>query len=325
MEITITGIEQPTAQVNAVPAMGGTELMFNRLKAGLNPELFDKVQLVLSQHQPLDGRPSILWLHDLPQQPGPVSALANEGWKRYNRIVFVSHWQREMFHLQYRDMPLERTTVIYNGIEPQYERNIPKEAPEHFKFIYASTPHRGLQLLPDVLTTLGKFLPSVSFSCDVYSSFKLYGRPDDDKQLEDVFKIVKAHPKITYHGTVSNQELRQAMRQAHVLVYPNVYMETFCLTGVEAMAEGMALVAPGYGALPEVAGRWAHLFPMTNVFPLFIANMASELGSVIRTWQADPASMAMILTHQMLYMNTFYQFDTRIPEWEQIYDDVIDG
>ena len=318
-----TGTAAPTTA--ATPARGGTELMYDRLKAGMEPDLFEKVQLVLSQHQPLDGRPSILWLHDLPNQPGPQSALANGGWKRYSRIVFVSHWQREMFHLVYRDMPMEHTTVIYNGIEPQYDRNITSMTPSHFKFIYASTPHRGLEWLPDVLDTFERFLPDVSFSCDVYSSFKLYGRPEDDQHYQPMFDKIKAHPKINYIGTVSNQELRLAMRKAHALVYPNIYMETFCLTGVEAMAEGMALVAPAYGALPEIAGRWGHLFPMTNVQNLFVANMASELGSVVRTWQQDPESVAMILTHQMLYMNTFYQFDTRLPEWEQVYEEILNG
>lgn len=320
MEFSIT--QQPPP-----PARGGTELMYDRLKdAFYDQKLFGQVQLVLSQHQPLDGRPAILWLHDLPNQPGPVSALANGGWKRYAKVVFVSHWQREMFHLMYRDMPLSHTTVIYNGIDTaESPTKIPNEVPSIFRLMYASTPHRGLELLPTIIDKTAERIPKTSFTCDVFSSFKLYGRPDDDKQFQAVFDAVRNNPRMAYRGTVSNAQLRKFMRESHILVYPCIYQETFCLTMVEAMTEGMFVVAPAYGAIPEVGGRWVHSFPMVDNRDLFIEQMVDTLTDVIKNWSLTTGGMGethrVYREEQMKYMKDSFQF--RVTPWIRLYLQVL--
>lgn len=52
-------------------AKGGTELMYHELMARLDPKFSEKFNIILSRVRPefFDGRPTILWLHDLPEDP----------------------------------------------------------------------------------------------------------------------------------------------------------------------------------------------------------------------------------------------------------------
>mgnify|MGYP001604793464 CR=1 FL=1 len=71
-------------------AMGGTELMMERLNSTLPPELLKQFQIIPSRVRALDEtKHKVLWLHDLPQDPEVLRI--SEGWwrKRFDSIVMV--------------------------------------------------------------------------------------------------------------------------------------------------------------------------------------------------------------------------------------------
>jgi len=79
-------------------AKGGTELMQERLHQRLDPEILNKFQIIPTRVRDIDpDRKTILWLHDLHGDP-EVQHLKNGGWEKFDKLVFVSHWQQQMFN-----------------------------------------------------------------------------------------------------------------------------------------------------------------------------------------------------------------------------------
>jgi glycosyltransferase involved in cell wall biosynthesis len=312
-----------THVTDALVPRGGTELMVERLKAAIDPSYFDKVQLVVSKAEELDGRPAVLWVHDLPYQPGPQSALAPHLIDRYNMTVFVSHWQRMMFHMQFPKLELSRTCVIKNGIVPfpYVDLGMPFMARQTWDgpmiVLYASTPHRGLQFLPDIADRC-KDLP-VEFH--VYSSLKLYGQPEADQQYEPLYERIRNAPNMKYFGTVSNSDLRDAMLNAHMLCYPCIYEETSCLTVMEAMAAGLAVIVPSLGALPETCAEYTFMYDFVNSQEVLVNASVTRIQGLVDHWSSE--SMVNRRMAQISYANQAFDFTRRVPAWKTLFKSIV--
>ena len=152
--------------------MGGTELMWEGLRARLGTEL-DRVNLCVTNFDvaALDARPLVLWIqHDIDQ--GAVQWLDdNARAARVNRFVFVSDWQRARYVERFALAP-ERCTVIRNATDvPPLDR---PWTPRKRRLAYASTPYRGLAVLLDGWELLNQDGPPDA-ELHVWSSHKLYG------------------------------------------------------------------------------------------------------------------------------------------------------
>ena len=84
---------------------------------------------------------------------------------------------------------------------------------------------------------------------DVYSSFEAYGWKERDKPYEEVFKTIREHDGMTYHGFKPNDVVRKALSEAHIFAYPSIWVETSCISAIEAMSAGVQIVCPNLGAL----------------------------------------------------------------------------
>jgi len=256
-------------------AMGGTEIMKLKLAAAVDPALLDKFQIFVSRvHEELsDKHVRILWCQDLAGDP-ESDHLKNEGWKKFHKIIFSSYWQMRGFIEMYK-IPWSKCIVIHNGIQPVEWKD--KKRDGTIRLVYTPTLHRGLNILLPVFDKLTQEYDNIEL--DVFSSFKLYGWEERDKPFEELFNALKAHPKVNYHGTVPNDELRAALQDAHIFAYPSIWQETSCLCLMEAMSAGLLCVHSSYGALPETAANWTYMYQYNE-------NMnehASMFYSVLRT------------------------------------------
>jgi len=231
-------------------AMGGTELMMYGLKDRIPPELYNQFQIICSRVRELDdNKIKIYWLHDLPLDP-EASHLKDEiSRNKFDHFVFASNWQYQ----QYRDhlnIPFDsKCSVIENAIEPiKYE----KKSKDEVRLIYHTTPHRGLEILVPVFEYLCTKHDNIVL--DVFSSFKIYGWPERDRIYESLFDRCRYNAKINYHGFVSNEEVKEHLKKAHIFAYPSIWQETSCIAAMEAMSAGCMLVHPNYGALPDTTG-----------------------------------------------------------------------
>jgi glycosyltransferase involved in cell wall biosynthesis len=178
--------------------------------------------------------------------------LLDGGWKKFDHFVFVTSWQRDQYILRF-GIPYSKCHVIPNAVEKRYEpRDTPKNT-DTIRFIYHTTPHRGLELVYPIFDALS--LDYENIHLDVYSSFAIYGWANRDEPYVDLFTKIHEHPKMTYHGFESNETILKALDDAHIFLYPNIWKETSCIALIEAVKSGCLCIHPNYGALSETAAN----------------------------------------------------------------------
>lgn len=240
-------------------ARGGTEMMRDRLLKSVPSDLLNNFAIHFSRpRQIYPNVKNIFYAHDLAADP-ENKVLYNGGWQKFAKLVFVSHWQRDQYISMY-GIPYYMCTVIENAIETEYQ--YVKKPSDKIRFIYHTTPHRGLELLYPIFNALTKEFTNIHL--DVYSSFEIYGWQERDKPYQQLFDQLKAHPNITYHGTKSNQEVISALKQSHIFLYPCVWVETSCIAMIEAIKCGCTVIHSNLGALPETASGATVMYDYTE-------------------------------------------------------------
>jgi UDP-glucose:(glucosyl)LPS alpha-1,2-glucosyltransferase len=231
-------------------SQGGTEMMKRGLAERLPADITDEFQIICSRVREIeDDKIRVYWLHDLPEDP-ETSHLQNESSRdRFHKFVFCGQWQYYRYQ-HVLGMPYDnKSTVIETAIDP-----IPfiEKSKDEIRLVYSSTPQRGLALLIPVFEKLAEKYDNIVL--DVFSSYKIYGWEDADKQFEPLYERCRNHPKINYHGFATNDEVRAALQKAHIHAYPSIWVECNSRSVVEAMSAGMLCVHPNYGGLIDTSG-----------------------------------------------------------------------
>lgn len=306
------------SEVNSAP-MGGTELICANLKKAL-PELTDKVQIIMSRPQQveLEDKPRILWLQDLPQDPASACLRDASYRTKFNKIVFASYWQQQMYNA-YLGIPYSEGTVIKNGV-PLLPRTDKPPVEGKLRFIYTSTPHRGLAVLAAAAEALAQ--ERQDWQLDVYSSLNIYGWHEQDKQFSGLYDQLRKNPCVNYHGSVPNEQVREAVLNAHVFVYPSIYIETSCMAIQEAMMAGCLAITTPLGALIETCGEWAWMMPMTEDYSHLAAATFHSMKRALELYESP--FVQDTLTLQADYFRNFYSFESRLRSWERLLTHVIE-
>lgn len=292
-----------------VSAAGGTELMAKRI-ATIRPDLLAECQIINSRVTKLDpSKIRILVLHDLPEDPESEKVLRDGGWEKFHKLVFVSYWQMNGYIQRY-NIPWSKCIVLQNAIEPIEEHEKPKDK---IRLCYFSTPHRGLNILVPVFERLAEEHDNIEL--DVFSSFKLYGWEENDSRFEDLFERCRSHDKINYHGAVSNKEIREYLKTAHILAYPSIWQETSCLVLIEAMSAGLVCVHPNYGALSETAYNWTMMYHWNEDLNQHAGTFYHVLKQAIQHVENGETGMAPIAKK---FVDTFHSWEVKKTQWEML-------
>jgi glycosyltransferase involved in cell wall biosynthesis len=294
-------------------AAGGTELMMKRVIEIIPEELQDDFIIIpqrLRDNHTDSKKKKILWLHDLAEDPESAHLKDPKSRERFAKFVFPSNWAMWEFH-QKLGVPYEDSVVIQNAIEPIEVHEKPKT--DKKKIIYFSTPHRGLNLLESVVRVMED--ARNDFEVDVYSSFKLYGRDEQDEhpEFQSLYGRLQELKSVNYHGTVSNDEIRKALLETHILAYPSTYLETSCLVAIEAMAAGCMAVVPNWGALPETCKDFATMYQWSPDEQQHAAMHYHYLCSALNNFWNDTTQQ--ILELQTIYYNYFYSMELCASRW----------
>jgi glycosyltransferase involved in cell wall biosynthesis len=296
-----------------IPPKGGTELLVNGLLKYINPTQYG-VNLILSENFQLSpGQPrAINWEHRNVDEPGTKCLQDKSFTDPLSAIVLVSNWQAEKFR-NTTLIPLAKTAIIRNAIEPiQYV----KKPIGKLKLVYTSTPWRGLDVLLDVFEQLNRD----DVELDVYSSTIIYGSAFYEKHnstFEKMFDRAKAMPGVNYMGYTSNDDIRKALQQSHILAYPSTFEETSCLAVIEAGAAGCSIVTTNLGALPETSCGWARMTPMQNWRGALLERYKTNLNNAINNYWSEEGSGKF--EKQSEFFNAYYSWDAVIPEWKRLF------
>ncbi len=297
-------------------AKGGTELMKDWLFRELEkrePGLKDKFQFIMTRVRELEPKQRILWVHDLASDPEVQHLKDEKSWDQFERLIFVSHWQQYQFHA-YLGVPYDRGIVIQNSITPLPDHKKPKD--DKIRVCYFSTPHRGLEVLLNAWEFMRKNLQSgLNAELDIYSSFKIYDRPHFDEQFRHIYKRANEMDGVNYHGTVTNDEIREMLQTQHIFAYPSIYEETSCITLMEAMSAGCLAVVPNLGALPETGANFPWMYgwePDNDKHAQVHAHILAR--AIEHFWDEDVQNLLRI---QKNYFDMFYNWDLRSGQWVQ--------
>jgi UDP-glucose:(glucosyl)LPS alpha-1,2-glucosyltransferase len=269
------------------------------------------------------NQPSIYWMQDLAIDH-EAQHLTDDRYL-FSAIVFVSHWQQQQFQRRYA-MARQKQVVLPNAIT-LFEPNVlgkwsqpqlgSKENP--IRLIYHTTPHRGLELLVPAYDHVCKILTAqgIHLHLDVYSSFSIYGWQQRDEPYLELFDTCRQHPLITYHGAVSNPQVREALHRAHLFVYPSIWPETSCIALIEAMAAGCVCVHSNLAALPETAGGMTVCYPFVPDAIPHAQTFANTLQGVLLNLAAgiNRGQRPAMALNAMQRANAIYNWDSRIHEW----------
>lgn len=296
-------------------AVGGTELMMKGLYDRMEPELLEKVQIIPSRVRELNpDKAKILWLHDLPGDP-ESQHLKDGGWKKFDILVFVSHWQQQMYNL-YLGVPYSAGIVLQNAIEPIPWEKVMWRKGEKLKLIYTPTPHRGLALLYPVFEKLAEEYDFLEL--DVYSSFALYGWQERDKEFEPLFDKLRNHPNINYHGSQSNDVVRKALQKAHIFAYPSIWQETSCLCLIEAMSAGCISIHSSLGALPETSMGISTMYNFTEDNQIHASRLHNWLKAGIDFIVSNPDVALASAGNNKSLVDTKFDWENRIRQWRHL-------
>ena len=294
-------------------ARGGAELIYERVKERVPDDLWNYFQIILSKVRELEDKPKILWFQDTSKDQEVQFLKKKEERDKYERFVFPSDWSLEKFHLDL-GVEYEKSVVFKNAIEPIPTHTKPKEGPT--RLTYISTPHRGL----DVLIAAFRAMKLENVVLDIYSSFKIYGWEGTDDQNQPLYDACMDTPNVNYYGTVSNNEIRSALQQTHILAYPNIYHETACISVIEAMSAGCVVVCPNLAVLPETCANFAWMYGYVQDRIEHARKFSHVLRDAIDLFW-EPSVQAR-LTFQKQYFDMHYDIDTTAKQWTMMLETI---
>lgn len=183
---------------------------------------------------------SYVWCHDL-QLPGGNLA------ENYDKVVALSE-----FHKHYLKevslVPEEKIVLGFNGINPDdfWSESVAKDP---LKVIFSSSPDRGLvQSIDIVKRAREKTGLDIKLHCFYgTANMRKMGATDWAEAIE---AKIKENDFVVYHGMVNKTELMKHFKSAAVWLYPADFIETYCITAIEALCAGVWPIVRSMGALP---------------------------------------------------------------------------
>lgn len=300
-------------------AKGGTEIIKYGLQERLSSELLNKFQIVTDRFDSLDeNKIRIYWSHLDPIQNEEMLSylnqkntqpLANGGWNKFHKIVFISHHQMENWIKAY-DIPRNHCTVIKYAIDPIKLEEKPKDK---IVLVHHSNPQRGLSLLVDVFEKLCEEYDNIELK--VHSSWNIYGMNNwqEEYKNSNLYQRLEMHPKIKNIGYLPNEELKKSLASSHIFPYPNIMLETFCLSLLEAMSAGCLCVHPNFGCLPETASNWTMMYDYHEKIPQHEEIFYQKLKNAIEI--VNEKETQEHLKKQKEYVDYLFNWERRTQDW----------
>ena len=196
--------------------------------------------------------------------------------------IFVSEWQRDRY-IQTYNIKYNKTIIMRNGIGKPFEKYLNIESSKiKNSLTYCSIPWRGLQLLPEIFNTIVNIEPEATLN--IYSSMNIYNQEDSDNE-KNIYNLFDNINNAKINAGVSSIELTEILNTTDLLVYPNIFQETSCITVLQAMACGCIVITSDLGALKETMGGLNKYIDI-NIYnfdkDVYVKNFSTELVEMMK-------------------------------------------
>jgi glycosyltransferase involved in cell wall biosynthesis len=190
---------------------------------------------------------------------------------KLKKIFCLTEWHVDYFTKQFPQLA-NLTTHFYYGVDKhkfnsyindhtdQENIQITLETTKiKNKFIYSSFPNRGLLQLLQMWPHIYQKYPDASLHlyCDINGEWVNRQYPVMMQQLHELFikyDVSNNGLNIYYHSWVNKDTLSESWKSAEYWLYPCTFMETFCLTALEAALSKTLAITNGLAALQYTVG-----------------------------------------------------------------------
>jgi len=179
--------------------------------------------------------------------------------KKLKKIFCLTEWHVDYLSQIYPTLK-DIMAPFYYGIDFNKFKNDNIVLKQQYKFIYSSFPNRGLLQLLQMWPKIYQFQPQASLHiyCDIEGKWVNDVEPQMMQQIRELFKeyrVEENNMNIHYHGWVNKRVLADAWLSADIWFYPCTFMETFCLTALEAAITRTLAITNNLAALQNSVGH----------------------------------------------------------------------
>lgn len=123
----------------------------------------------------------------------------------------------------------------------------------HHALFYGSSYDRGLQHLLKMWPKIREKFPDATLHIAYgWNTFDSFFKDNPERQAwKKTMEDLMAQPGITHHGRLGKDELKQLRQKCGIWAYPTHFQEIFCISAVEAQADGCVPCVIDYAALSE--------------------------------------------------------------------------
>ena len=177
----------------------------------------------------LTDAPTFLWCHDL-FTPGA------ENTAQYLKLLCLTPFHKN-YSMATQGIPEDKIYLTRNGIKPERFSDGPWEK-DPFKFIFSSSPDRGLDRAMKVLDRVREKYPQITLHIHYgVEHLDKYGLKSLREKLQ--FMMNERKDWIVYHGATQQDKLMKNFKSAAYNIQPSDWVETSCLTALELACCGV--------------------------------------------------------------------------------------
>lgn len=294
--------------------------------AGLTADHLNGFDAVIAVNSAMGGRlreggvtaPLVLWSQQATDQKDVQRLREADERRAWNAFFLVSDWQANAYASEF-GVPRNRIMVVRNAAAPVFQ-SLRRPAQPFFRsgkppvLVYTSTPFRGLLILLVAFPLIRAAIPGCRLR--VFSSMGVYQwAPDSDVLYRTLYALARDLPGVEYLGSVSQTALADALAEADMLAYPNVFPETSCIAVMEAMAAGCLVCTTNMGALPETTAGFGFLMDLPTDILKMMQAFAELVIDVHRKAGETPDRFEDAIARQRAHIHAHCTWAVRAQEW----------
>lgn len=207
----------------------------------------------------LNVKKKFFWAHDV--NIGPDFQLVAD---RPDKIIGLTNWHANHMSKLY-NVDKDRFAIIPNGLNlERFKVDRSNDDSNSPKFIWSSSPDRGLDVLLGLWPTIRSFYPDAELHVyygwnlidKIINTMKSRGQGGYLEYIKSqivgkMYELGNEEGGIYNHGRVDQDTLAEAMYKSTFWGYPTQFMETFCITAIENQAAGVIPITSNLAALQE--------------------------------------------------------------------------
>jgi glycosyltransferase involved in cell wall biosynthesis len=230
-------IFQPRVKRDVMPS--GVEYLPSQELMGYLQNIEPAAHIAWRHSVRLTNAKSYIWCHDL-QCPGAEHA------QNYDKIVALSGFHKDYLK-ETSGVPEDKIVLGFNGINTA---DFPAERPDKdpLKVVFSSSPDRGLVQSIDIVKK-ARELSGLDIKLHCFYGTANMRKMGMHQWADAIENKIKENDFVIYHGMVPKKELMQHFFESAVWLYPADFIETYCITAIEALCAGVWPIVRDMGAL----------------------------------------------------------------------------